>query len=74
MSLGKDLWSSLIQLLTVNVLQMETSLFLNRADQLEVAMEVINKDGENYFKHFELNMIIVFSFDHNCKGIKIRCH
>lgn len=65
MSLGKDLWSSLIQLLIVNVLQMETSLFLNRADQLEVAMEVINKDGENYFNHIELNMIIVFSFDHN---------
>jgi hypothetical protein len=48
MSLGKDLWSSLIQLLIVNVLQTETSLFLSRADQLEVAMEVIIKDGENF--------------------------
>jgi hypothetical protein len=51
MSLGKDLWSSLIQLLIVNVLQTETSLFLRRADQLEVAMEVIIKDGENELNH-----------------------
>jgi hypothetical protein len=50
-SLGKDLWSSQIQLLTVNVLQTETSLFLSQADQQEVAMEVIISEGENFSKY-----------------------